>query len=36
MPKGKQLLLEHLNVPGINTLEVYRQQMADTKRWRNL
>jgi len=23
---GKKILLEHLNVPGINTLEVYRQK----------
>src|SRR5271154_2518419 len=25
MAKGKQLLLEHINAPGINTLEGYRQ-----------
>lgn len=23
---GRKLLLEHINVPGIETLEVYRQQ----------
>ena len=23
---GRKLLLEHINVPGINTLEVYRQK----------
>ncbi len=22
---GKKILLEHINVPGINTLEVYRK-----------